>query len=46
MIVEDDQIVLGRFVGEVERAFLAVVWFFGLGLGAFVNKFTLGDGGC
>jgi len=23
-----------------------IAWFFGLGIGGLVNKFTLGDGGC
>src|SRR5438067_741361 len=33
-------------VSHIDAYYIAVVWFFGLGLGAFVNKFTLGDGGC
>ena len=35
-------------VGHAEGYWIAVLWFFGLGLGAFYNKLTLGDagGGC
>ena len=35
-------------VGHADGYWIAVLWFFGLGLGAFYNKLTLGDagGGC
>jgi hypothetical protein len=32
--------------GHVEAYYIAVAWFFGLGLGGVINKLTLGDGGC
>ncbi|MEO5613258.1 MAG: hypothetical protein ABIT68_11025 [Sphingomicrobium sp.] len=32
--------------GHVEAYYIAVAWFFGLGLGGIINKLTLGDGGC
>ena len=33
-------------VGHADGYYVMIAWFFGLGLGGFVNKFTLGDGGC
>jgi hypothetical protein len=35
-------------VGHADGYWIAVLWFFGLGLGGFYNKLTLGDagGGC
>lgn len=33
-------------VGHADGYWLLIVWFFGLGVGAMVNKLTLGDGGC
>ena len=33
-------------VGHIEAYYISVLWFFGLGIGALVNKLTLGDGGC
>ena len=33
-------------VGHIEAYYISVLWFFGLGIGAVVNKLTLGDGGC
>jgi hypothetical protein len=33
-------------VGHVDGYWVAVCWFFGLGLGGIYNKLTLGDGGC
>ena len=33
-------------IGHVDAYYIAAAWFFGLGLGAVVNKLTLGDGGC
>ena len=33
-------------VGHADGYWVAVAWFLGLGIGGFVNKFTLGDGGC
>ena len=35
-----------RLVGHIDGFWIVVVWFFGLGIGALVNKVTLGDGGC
>lgn len=35
-----------RLVGHIDGYWIVVVWFFGLGIGALVNKVTLGDGGC
>ena len=32
--------------GHVDAYYIAVVWFFGLGIGAVINKLTLGEGGC
>jgi hypothetical protein len=32
--------------GHVEAYYIAIAWFFGLGLGGVINKLTLGDGGC
>ena len=32
--------------GHVDAYYIAVAWFFGLGLGGAINRFTLGDGGC
>ena len=32
--------------GHVEAFYIAVVWFFGLGLGSIYNRLTLGEGGC
>jgi hypothetical protein len=32
--------------GHVDAYYIAVVWFFGLGIGAIINKLTLGEGGC
>lgn len=33
-------------VGHVDAYWLVCAWFVGLGIGAVVNKLTLGDGGC
>ena len=33
-------------VGHVDAYYIAVVWFFGLGIGGVINRFTVGDGGC
>ena len=33
-------------VGHVDGYWIAILWFFGLGLGGIYNKLTLGDGGC
>ena len=33
-------------VGRVDGYWIIVLWYFGLALGAFYNKLTLGDGGC
>lgn len=33
-------------VGHADGYYVAIAWFFGLGLGGLVNKLTLGDGGC
>jgi hypothetical protein len=33
-------------VGHVDGYYVAIAWFFGLGLGGIVNKLTLGEGGC
>lgn len=35
-----------RLVGHIDGYWIVVVWYFGLGIGALVNKVTLGDGGC
>lgn len=35
-----------RLVGHVDAFYLTVLFFAGLGVGALVNKLTLGDGGC
>ncbi len=32
--------------GHVDAYYIAVAWFFGLGLGGLINRLTLGDGGC
>ena len=32
-------------VGHVDAYYIAVLWFGGLGLGACINRFTLGDAG-
>jgi hypothetical protein len=33
-------------VGHVDAYYIAVLWFFGLGVGRIVNKLTLGEGDC
>jgi hypothetical protein len=33
-------------VGHVDGYWIAILWFFGLGLGGIYNKLTLGDVGC
>jgi hypothetical protein len=33
-------------VGHADGYYVVVAWYFGLGLGAIVNKLTLGEGGC
>jgi hypothetical protein len=33
-------------VGHADGYWVAVAWFFGLGVGGIVNKLTLGEGGC
>jgi hypothetical protein len=33
-------------VGHADGYYIVIAWFFGLGIGGLVNKFTLGDGGC
>ena len=33
-------------VGHVDAFYLTMLFFAGLGIGAFVNKLTVGDGGC
>ena len=33
-------------VGHVDGYWIAVLWFFGLGLGGIYNKLTLGEAGC
>src|SRR3982751_4688041 len=33
-------------VGHADGYYIVIVWFFGLGIGGVVNKFTLGEGGC
>jgi hypothetical protein len=33
-------------VGHVDVYWIAVLWFFGLGLGGIYNKLTLGEAGC
>ena len=35
-----------NLAGHVEAYYIAVAWFFGLGLGGVINRFMLGDGGC
>lgn len=35
-----------ELIGRVDGYYVVIVWFFGLGVGSLVNKFTLGDGGC
>jgi len=35
-----------KLVGHVDGYWVAIVWFLGLGLGGFVNRMTMGDGGC
>lgn len=32
--------------GHIDAYYIAIAWFFGLGLGGVINKLTLGDGGC
>jgi hypothetical protein len=32
--------------GHVEAFYIAVLWFFGLGLGGVYNRLTVGDGAC
>ncbi|MEO8546802.1 MAG: hypothetical protein ABI422_00400 [Sphingomicrobium sp.] len=32
--------------GHVDAYYIAVAWFFGLGLGGVINKLTLSDAGC
>ena len=32
--------------GHIEAFYIAVVWFFGLGLGGLYNRLTLGSGAC
>ena len=32
--------------GHVDAYYIAVAWFFGLGIGGVINKLTLGEGGC
>lgn len=33
-------------VGHADGYWVVIAWFFGLGIGGFANKLTLGDGGC
>jgi hypothetical protein len=33
-------------VGHANGYWVAIAWFFGLGIGGVVNKLTLGEGGC
>ena len=33
-------------VGHFDGYYVAIAWFFGLGIGGVVNKLTLGEGGC
>ena len=33
-------------VGHADGYYVVIAWFFGLGIGSLVNKYTLGDGGC
>ena len=33
-------------VGHADGYYVVIAWFFGLGVGAVVNRLTLGDGGC
>ena len=33
-------------VGHADGYYVVIAWFFGLGIGGLVNKYTLGDGGC
>jgi hypothetical protein len=33
-------------VGHVDGYYVAIAWFFGLGIGGMVNKLTMGEGGC
>src|SRR5258705_3430820 len=35
-----------QLVGHIDGYWIVVVWFFGLGIGAIVNKLTLGAAGC
>lgn len=35
-----------ELVGHVDGYWVAVVWFFGLGIGGIVNKLSLGQAGC
>lgn len=34
-----------ELVGHIDAYYVAVLWFGGLGIGALINKLTLGDGG-
>ena len=33
-------------VGHADGYYIVIAWFFGLGIGSLVNKYTIGDGGC
>ena len=33
-------------VGHADGYYVVIAWYFGLGLGAIVNRLTLGEGGC
>jgi hypothetical protein len=35
-----------ELVGHVDGYWIAILWFFGLGLGGIYNKLTLGEAGC
>ena len=35
-----------KLVGHIDGYWIVVVWFVGLGIGAIVNKLTLGEAGC
>jgi len=35
-----------QLVGHVDGYWVVIAWFFGLGIGGIVNKFTLGAAGC
>jgi hypothetical protein len=32
-----------QLAGHIDGYYIAIVWFFGLGVGACINKFTLGS---